>query len=176
MEAPAPAPLEPVQELADIRDRLIHLFDEIDQGTLDEIAHRLDVVFDIVQRATGMSAVLQMNLAERMENDTIQVRNLGWVQRKQKRSNAGSDWEGARVAAKGEIIHRVALDIATGEVRLDWKAIATQTLELLDRTLALGYPKRAGMASLGLNYDEFVSSSNAGWEVKIEKGALWTEG
>lgn len=157
------------QELPRIRDQLVELFDHCDEGTLDDLARRLDVVIDIVARATGMNAVLQMAIAERMEEDTQQV-PYGWLSRRQRRSTAGSDWEGARMVGKDEIIRRVALDIATGEVRSDWKAVAIRTIEMLDRTFSIEGLKLSGFRALGLDPDEYLVRKNAGWEVKVRKG------
>lgn len=156
-------------ELPQIRARLEALFDPIVDGTLDELAGRLDVVIDIVARAKGLLAALELALAERMEADSVQVEDLGWLVRKPRWSSAGSDWAGAREAGRTQIMRTVCLDQGTGEMRQDWRMVARETLDLVDASFSIGAPKKAGFRRLGLDESDFVTSVIAGYQVVLEK-------
>lgn len=140
----------------------------VTDGTIPEIAAWLAEIERISAHADELAAAIRLALIDRMESDDVRVPGVGWVQRRPKKaSTAGSDWEGARRAAKNEIARRVAFDKATGENRRDWEFVAKEAMDLFQQVIGFTAPKQPFQTLLGLNLDDFIKTSPGGHFITI---------
>lgn len=140
----------------------------VTDGTIPEMAAWLAEIERISAHASLLADAIRLALIDRMEADDVRVPGVGWVQRRPKKaSTAGSDWEGARRAAKNEIARRVAFDKASGENRRDWEFVAKEAMDMFQQVIGFTGPKQPFQTLLGLNLDEFVKTSHGGYFITI---------
>lgn len=161
MPSDSPAPL--AAALATIE----HLsLDDLLDGTLADLAGRLDTCDRIVRVIESLAGDLAETIAERMETDETEVEGLGWLVR-QRRQSVSWDHEAARAAVRGWLLDRLSVDRFSGEVRDDWRLIADETWTFVQRILGFGTPKRPFTTECGFDVDEFRAVTPAGWRVDV---------
>jgi hypothetical protein len=143
-------------------------------GTFDEVARRLDIADQIRLVLDDLIAGLQMEIAERMEDDTQVIAGIGQFTRRPKESSVWKD-ETSRERmfddAKRAIAQKVARDPMTGELLSPLVMVARETFDLMEQVFSLGaQPKAAFKKALGLQPDEYRIKSRSGYTVKIDRG------
>ena len=137
-------------------------------GTVADLARRLDLADRLVSVLQDLGSELTETLAERMEADFVQVADLGWLERTPAPpSTAGSRWVDARRDAARVIARQVALNVETGEIRPDWEFVARAALDLMDRSFSMGAAKAAFVDVLGFRRDEYEVLTPRGYRVAI---------
>lgn len=164
---------DPTSVLSEVLTFLERLPDPTD-GTIDEVARRLDLADQISLVLGDLVAGLQIELAERMESDTQIIAGIGQFTRRPKESSVWKD-ETSRERmfddAKRAIAQKVARDPMTGEILPPLVMVARETFDLIEASFSLGAsPKAAFRKSLGLQPDEYRTKSQSGFTVKIERG------
>lgn len=144
------------------------------EGTLDEVARRLDLADQISLVLNDLISGLQMEIAERMEDDTQVIAGIGQFTRRPKESSVWKD-ETSRDRmfddAKRAIAQKVARDPMTGELLSPLVMVARETFDLIEASFSLGaQPKAAFRKALGLQPDEYRIKSRSGFTVKIDRG------
>jgi len=143
-------------------------------GTLEEVARRLDLTDQIRLVLADLDAGLQIELADRMEDDQQVIAGIGQFVRRPKESSVWKD-ETARERmfddTKRAIAQKVARDPMTGEILPPLVMVARETFDLIESVFSLGaQPKVAFRKSLGLQPDEYRIKSKSGYTVKIDRG------
>lgn len=144
------------------------------EGTLEEVARRLDTVEQISHVLSDLIGGLQIEIAERMEADTQIIDGIGQFIRRPKESSVWKD-ETSRERmlddAKRSIAQKVARDPMTGELLSPLIMVARETFDLIEATFSLGaQPKAAFKKALGLQPDDYRIKSRSGYTIKIDRG------
>lgn len=143
--------------------------EDVTDGGAPQLASRFFVADSIKQLAVVTLDALNLALVDKMEQDALRVRE-GWVKRERGTgSTAGSDWQGARDAAKRAIEQRVAFDRTTGEVRKDWLHVAREALEMYERAMSVSGPKAPFRSELKLNTDDFIHHQPGALKIAITR-------
>lgn len=160
---------EPDENLAIARDALsLVSLHELTDATVPEMVARLHLAEQVKDRIKDVRDALELGLINRMEADDVKVPGVGWAERRSKKpSTAGSDWEGARRAARNMIAQRVSLDKATGENRRDWEYVAREAIDLYQQVVTITTPKAGFQSLLGLDPDEYIKQSPGGHTVRV---------
>lgn len=135
-------------------------------GSLAELAVRLDMVDALAAVVNGLASVLADDVAERMEHDRVAVTGVGFLER-EPRLSVSWDHAAARSAARAHLLDRLSVDRFTGEVRDDWRLVAEDAWMFVTRTFSLGAPKRVLWEELGADVDEYRAVTRVGWKVRI---------
>jgi hypothetical protein len=164
---------EPTTMLRDILWKLERIVDPTD-ASLNEVARRLDLVDQITLILNDLTVALQMDIAERMEDDTQVIAGIGQFVRRKKESSVWKD-ETSRERmfddAKRAIAQKVARDPMTGEIMMPLVQVARETFDLIEESFSLGaQPKAAFRKRLGLQPDEYRVRSTTGYTVRIDRG------
>ena len=164
---------DPTRILSEVLTFLERLPDPTD-GTLEEVARRLDIADQISYVLTDLIGGLQIEIADRMEDDTQIIAGIGQFVRRPKESSVWKD-ETARERmlddAKRAIAQKVARDPMTGELLPPLVMVARETFDMIEATFSLGaQPKAAFKKALGLQPDEYRIKSRSGYTVKIDRG------
>ena len=160
---------DPMADLVNALRSLSDLQVTIEEGTLADLAGRLDVLQVIAKLVGDLTAQVQMLCAERMEYDQERFDGIGWLVREYKYSTAGSDWQGARDAARIEIATRVARNPETGEIIPGIRSAVHDALQLMEHCMSVGAPKQGFREVLGLDLDAFMKRQPAGYKVTIKE-------
>lgn len=144
------------------------------QGTMSEVAQRLDVAQQIQQVLADLTDALQMEVAERMETDSQVIAGIGQFTRRAKQSSTWRDdtsRERMFDDVKRALAQKVARDPMTGEILPPLVMVARETFDLIEACFSLGADPKAGFRkSLGLQPDEYRSKSTSGYSIKIDRG------
>lgn len=150
------------------------------EGPLADVAKRLALLDDIQSFCRMAGDMLTLCLAESMEADRVEVPGVGWLARAELAPSITYDRPRIRTAAMSKIAATVAVDIATGEMRPDWREVATRALDLAERSLGLAGDKlpkghaitasSAMATTLGLDPGDFRDVTPRGYTVTIEGG------
>jgi hypothetical protein len=144
------------------------------EGTLEDVARRLDLAEQAHHVLADLIGGLQMEIAERMESDTQVIAGIGQFTRRPKESSVWKD-ETSRDRmfddAKRAIAQKVARDPMTGELLAPLVMVARETFDLMEQVFSLGaQPKTAFKKALGLQPDEYRIKSRSGYTIKIDRG------
>lgn len=155
---------------------LVHRLDtpaqKVLDGTLGELARRLEQVQAVTLHLTRLASDLSDDLGARMETDVVEAADGLWLTREAKTSVR---WDADRVHAdvRSAILRRLGLDRASGEMRSDWQTIASDALVLWQRAFSTGSPKvgkdGALRADFGLDPDDYRTSSPAGFKITLRR-------
>lgn len=144
------------------------------EGTLDEVARRLDIAEQAKYLLDDMIDGLGIEIAERMESDTQIIAGIGQFTRRPKESSVWKD-ETSRERmiddAKRAIAQKVARDPMTGELLPPLVMVARETFDMIEAAFSLGaQPKAAFRKSLGLQPEDYRNKYRSGYTVKIHRG------
>lgn len=149
------------------------LIDEVSEGSLDDLATRLDLVARTVSQLKVISDILTEDIASRMEDDTA-ITGVGVLQRKSRSSSTWID-DTSRERMMDDtisaIIRRVAVDPATGEVHQPLANTAREVWRITQDAFSFTPdPKVAFRKVLGLTPDEYRSKRLSGYTISISPG------
>jgi hypothetical protein len=166
----------PVDETNKILDELLFKmkiisFESLTEGTLPELAQRLDMCQSLTSVLKYMTDALQEDIAARMEDDSTTITGVGVVQRKAKTSSTWIDDTSRERMMEDSIraiIRRVAVDPATGEMHAPLANVAREVWRLTQDSFSFtADPKSAFRKVLGLAPDEYRSKRVTGYTVAI---------
>ena len=162
--------MEPTQALSYALETITGVHRDCEEGSIEDLARRLDLCDRIKGMVETIESSLSTILCETMSDDFYPVEGVGTlIRQEQAPSTAGSNWGAARNAARQQIIRRVAVDRGTAEIRPDWRDVAEQTWDLIERSLGFGpYLKRAFRLELGLDPDDFITYTARGYTVHLD--------
>jgi len=164
---------DPTETLSQMLSVLERLPDPSD-GSLSEVARRLDLADQIQMIISDICSGLQMEIAERMEDDTQIIAGIGQFTRRRRESSTWiDDTSRAQMLddAKRAIAQRVARDPQTGEIIMPLAQVARETFDLMEESFSLGAQPKAGFRKrLGLQPDDYRARSSSGYTVKIDRG------
>lgn len=148
--------------------------DEATDGTLRELARRLDLCQRIGATVKDLSDALAEDIAARMEEDMTSVAGVGIVQRKARTSSTWLDdtsRERMMDDAISAIVRRVATDPATGEIHGPLANAAREVWRLTQESFSLGADPKTGFRKvLGLQPDIYRAKRVTGYTVTITEG------
>ena len=150
--------------------------DEVSEGTLTDVARRLDLCHRMTTQLKLIIDVLTEDVASRMEDDTTSITGVGVLQRKPKTSSTWIDdtsKERMMDDAIHAIIRRVAVDPASGEVHPPLANVAREVWRLTQDSFSFtADPKTAFRKVLGLAPDEYRAKRVTGYSVAITEGEI----
>lgn len=166
---------EPATLLADMVSALQTMtLETATDGTLTELAQRLDLCYRIAAQVREITDALQDDIASRMEDDTTSIAGIGVVQRKARTSSTWIDdtsRERMMDDAIGAIIRRVAIDPASGEIHGPLANVAREVWRLTQESFSIGADPKAGFRKvLKLAPDEYRSKRITGYTIAITEG------
>lgn len=153
------------------------LLEEVESGTLDDLAQRLRLCIALGTELQALRRSLELTIDERMEAPQVETR-FGILKRVPKPDGESWDRDGARTAARRAIAGVVALDPETQEVRPDWATIASRTFDLVHETIGTDKPKGGGprartpgafFRKLGLDPGDYVTRTPAGNKIEMDE-------
>lgn len=151
-------------------------FDNYTEGTLKELAQRLDLCYRISAQIRNITDALQDDIAARMEDDVASITGVGVIQRKPRTSSTWLD-DDARERmmedAISAIIRRVAIDPASGEIHGSLANVAREVWRLTQESFSIGADPKVGFRKvLKLAPDEYRSKRVTGYNVSITEGEI----
>lgn len=148
--------------------------EKLTEGTLQELAQRLEMCYSIASVIRNMTDELQEDIAARMEDNTASISGVGLIERKPRTSSTWIDdtsKERMMDDAISAIIRRVAVDPATGEVHPPLANAAREVWRLTQDSFSFtGDPKSAFRKVLGLAPDEYRAKRVTGYTISITEG------
>jgi hypothetical protein len=148
--------------------------ESLTEGTLQELAKRLDLCYSLTSALKYMTDEIQEDIAARMETDSTEIQGVGLVQRKPRTSSTwidDSSRERMMEDAISAIIQRVAVDPATGEMHRPLANAAREVWRLTQDAFSFtADPKTAFRKVLGLAPDEYRAKRVTGYTVTITEG------
>jgi hypothetical protein len=157
-EAEPPDLLDPEYELSYLLKTLAELSADIEAGSVEDHAKRLQLLDQLDKLIRKMKGDIQLVLADEV-TEPIHVEGVGWLVRDDKESSAGSDWQGLKREAIRAAAKKAATDSATGEINPHDMEIAREALDLLDECISLGGPKVGLERRLNVDRDMYVTRS-----------------
>lgn len=151
-------------------------FDSTTEGTVRDLAARLDLLQRITTLARSYSDEITESLAARMDEDNMTITGVGIVTRKQRTSSAWID-DGARERLLDDtaraLIEKVAVDPMTGEIHPPLANATREVWRLVQEAFSLGADPKAGFRKvLGLQPDLYRSKYPTGYTVTITEESL----
>lgn len=144
----------------------------LDDGTLTELAQRYDLATRAASVLEAIVVRLSNAVAERMENDEMEVAGVGKLARKPRTSSVWIDDTSRERMLEdtiNAIVRRVAVDPASGEVHQPLAMVAREVWRLTNDAFSFtADPKVPFRKVLGLRPDEYRSKRVTGYRVTVE--------
>lgn len=138
------------------------------EANVNDLAFRLQAVRKLRSVLSEWDGMLTVALSEAMDEDRVTVPDVGTVVREPYKPKDTWDREGARTAIREAIFAEVALDPATGELRGDWRGVASRTIQKMAQAYSCLDPLVGGMKALGLVPNTYRTfEPTPGFNVKV---------
>lgn len=145
-------------------------------GTMPDLARRLDLLTCIINTARNMVDELAETLSAAMEDDTQVITGVGVLVRKRRTSSAWLD-DGARERMYDDTAHalvmKCATDPMTGEVHPPLANAVRAVWDIVQSSFSLGAdPKTGFRKTLGLDASLYRTKYTTGHQVTITEETL----
>jgi len=157
---------EPAQALLGVREELDGITPTAwTEGTVSELALRLDRLSGLVTKLTEIKSWLEIDLVDRMEADEVPIAGIGRLVRS-KFVSSGWKYDGAGEQLRNDLANAVAadvaLDVATGEVEPMKRNVALAAIRAAYEAIpAFSSLKAAGPKRFGVKISDYRNYSDA---------------
>lgn len=142
--------------------------DITDEAAFGDLAFRLHAVRTLRALLKSWDDQLTVAMSDTMDEDRVTVEHIGTIVREPHASKATWSREEARTAIRDKILSEVALDPSTGEIRGDWRGVASRTIQAMGQAYSCLDPLVGGLRHLGIDATHLRSfEPQPGFDIKI---------